>query len=304
MTATPAHAAEEEARVVILNGTDPYLPAYLEIDAAMRAALAQEVARHIVLFSQPLDAQRFRTEAFEPELTAYFAKKYKDLRIDVVVAVSQSALEFFRRHGADIWPGARVVFSGWPGEMFESEGLPADARAVVTSLDFSGTIDLARRLQPDARRIVVVSGASELDHISAQQARQALSNMTGVPPAEFLIGLPLPELVSAVAAEPADTIVLYLAQFRDRLGRPYTPREVLHAISARSVAPVYGVAETYLGFGMATGMAESYREHGRLIGQQYSGGAGRRATSSGPSRAHRTQPMHCRRPCAAALVAE
>ncbi len=113
----------------------------------------------------------------------------------------------------------------------------------------------------------MVSGASDLDRRAEHQARQVLSNKPDALPLEFAVGLPLPELVSRVAAEPADTIVLYLAQFRDRLGRPYTPREVLHAISARSVAPVYGIVETYIGFGMAAGMAESYEEHGKLVGQ-------------------------------------
>ena len=265
--AVPAHAAEDEARVLILNGTDPYLPAYLEMDSAMRARLAQDAERRIVFFSEPLDAQRFKTELYEAELAALLAKKYKDLRVDVVVAVSELALDFYRRHGAQLWPGARLVFSGWPSEVFDSAGLPADATAVVTSPEFGGAVDLARHLQPEARRILVVSGASDLDRRAEHQARQVLSNKTDALPLEFVIGLPLPELVSRVAAEPADTIVLYLAQFRDRLGRPYTPREVLRAISARSVAPVYGIVETYIGFGMAAGNAESYEEHGKLIGQ-------------------------------------
>ena len=94
-----------------------------------------------------------------------------------------------------------------------------------------------------------------------------LSNGTNQLPFEFLTGLPLPELVSRVAAEPPDTIVFYIAQFRDREGRPYTPREVLRTISAQSGAPLYGMVETYLGFGMAAGMAESYEEHGKLLGQ-------------------------------------
>ncbi len=92
MTAGSAHAADEEARVLILNGTDPYLPAYLEIDSAMRASLAQETGRRIVYFSEPLDAQRFQVEAYEPELIALLAKKYAGLRFDVVVAISQRAL--------------------------------------------------------------------------------------------------------------------------------------------------------------------------------------------------------------------
>ena len=127
MTARSAHAADEEARVLILNGTDPYLPAYLEIDSAMRASLAEESPRRVVYFSEPLDAQRFQVEAYEPELVALLARKYAGLRFDVVVAISERALQFFNRYGAQLWPGARLVFSGWPGEAFESAGLPPDA---------------------------------------------------------------------------------------------------------------------------------------------------------------------------------
>ena len=178
MTAGSAHAADEEARVLILNGTDPYLPAYLEIDSAMRASLAQEPGRRVVYFSEPLDAQRFQVEAYEPELVALLAKKYAGLRFDVVVAISQRALEFFNRYGAQLWPGARLVFSGWPGEAFESaSGLPPDARAVVADVDVRETIELARRLQPNARRIVVISGASDLDRRNERQVRGVLAKV-------------------------------------------------------------------------------------------------------------------------------
>ena len=51
----PALAAEEEAHVLILNGFDPYLPANLMMDSAMRANLANETARRIVLYSESLD---------------------------------------------------------------------------------------------------------------------------------------------------------------------------------------------------------------------------------------------------------
>ena len=77
----------------------------------------------------------------------------------------------------------------------------------------------------------------------------------------------MPDLVARLAAESPDTIAIYLSQFRDRDGRPYTPREVVRAISAGSRAPVYGVVETYLGFGMVAGFAESYVERGRLIAE-------------------------------------
>jgi len=258
----PAYAADEEARVLILNGIDPYLPAYLGIDGAMRASLAKDEARRIVFFSEALDGQRFSPEALEPEFLALLEKKYRAVHIDVVVAFSIPALEFFKRHGAHLWPGARLVFHGFPGEDIRPETLPPNATAVEARPDVDGTIELAQRLQPDARRIVVIAGVSDLDRRAEQLARGALSKPAEHATVEFLSGLPLPELVARVAAEPASTIVIYLAQFRDRDGRPYTPREVLRAISDASVAPVYGVAETFIGFGAAAGVVESYEARG------------------------------------------
>src|SRR5258706_12415330 len=114
ITAVPARSAEEEARVLILNGLDPYLPAYLAIDGAMRASLANETSRRIVLYSEPLDAQRFAIEPRESEIVASIAKKYSSLHIDVVVTVTKPALDFFKRHGEELWPGARLVFHGIP----------------------------------------------------------------------------------------------------------------------------------------------------------------------------------------------
>jgi signal transduction histidine kinase len=286
----PAHPAEEEARVLILNAMDPYLPVYLAIEGPMRAALSEDTARPVIFLSEALDAQRFAIEALEPELVAFLTKKYSALRIDVVVTVTQAALEFVKRHRDRLWPGARIVYVGYPGEAMGPPVLPAYATGVVTHTDLAGTIDIAWRLQPNAHRILVISGASDMDNRAEQLARQELSMRPEKATVEYLSGLPLSELIARVAAEPANTIILYLVQFRDRDGRPYTSREVLRAISRRSVAPVYAAVETYLGFGVVAGSMESYTEKGRLIAEQVRAAL---AGASNPSRVLLTAPSRC-----------
>jgi len=266
--ALPLHAAEKEAHVLTLYGVDPYLPPFLAMDRALRATVTGKAGGQIQYFSESLDSQRFAMEGREPELAALLAKKYEALHIDVVVAVSRTALDFFERHGQRLWPGARLVFVGFLGYELGSPALPPGASAVVSILDAAGTIDIARRLQPEARRIVVVSGAAEVDRRAQQQAREALAKLNERVAVEFLSGLPLPELVSRVAAEPSDTIVVYLTQFRDRDGRPYEPFEVLRAVVATSGAPMYGAAEPYIGLGAVAGSVSSYETKGRLIGEQ------------------------------------
>jgi signal transduction histidine kinase len=286
--AGPACAADEPARVLILNALDPYLPAFLAIDSAMRASVVSETGRRIVLFSEPLDAQRFAVEPLEPELLALLTKKYRALPIDVVVTVTKPAFDFYLRHGQQLWPGARLVFHGLPDPGNQLPTVPANAIGLVNRDDFGGTLDLARRLQPNARRILVISGVSPLDLELEQRARQIVPNLAGAAAVEFLTGSPLAELIDRVATEPADTIVLYLTQFRDREGRPYLPREVLRAMSDVSAAPIYGLFETYVGSGVAAGSMEFYEDRGRLVGQlvrdTVAGKSPTTAISSVPSR--------------------
>jgi signal transduction histidine kinase len=290
MLALPARAADEAARVLILNGLDPYLPAYLAIDGAMRASLADETARRIVLYSEPLDTQRFAIEHMEPEEVALLTKKYSALPIDVVVTVTRPAFDFFMRHGKQLWPGARLVFHGLPDPGSEPVAVPPNATGLVNRDDFGGTIDIARRLQPNARRILVISGVSPLDQELERRARYVIPTLAAAMSLEFLSGWPLPELVARVAQEPADTIVLYLTQFRDGDDQPYVPRQVLGEVSSVSNAPVYGLFESYVGYGVAAGSMEIYEDRGRLVGQLVREAlAGRpaaagRAVSSVPSR--------------------
>jgi len=281
--AMPLHAAEEDEHVLMLYGLDPYLAPFLVMDKAVRETLASENGGRVIFFSESLDSQRFAMERLEPELVALLAKKYRALHIEVVVAVSRTALDFFVRHGERIWPGARVVYVGFLGYEFRPSELPPGASAVLSILDVAGTIDIARRLQPDAHRIVVVSGVSEIDKQAERQAREALAKLDARVPVEFLSGLPLPELAPRVAAEPSDSIVLYLTQFRDRDGRPYEPHDVLRAIIKTSRAPVYGAVESLIGLGVVAGSVASYGNRGRLIGEQV-----RHALAGGPPDPSRT----------------
>jgi signal transduction histidine kinase len=264
--ASPQAAAEPETRILILNATDPYLPAYRAIDATMRETLAKDSTRHFEYFSETLDAQRFDWKQYQAEFLALLVKKYKGLRIDVVMPLTQPALDFVIDHGQELWPGASVVFHGISARKLENAALPARTTGVVTREDVRGTLDLAQRLQPHARRILVIAGVAEVDQHLTEETRKVLAMQPQTAEVEYLIGLSEPELLERVKREAADAIVLYLAEYRDRHGRPYTPRDLARAIGAVSPAPVYGLYETYVGqYGIAAGAVDSYADRGRIV---------------------------------------
>ena len=125
MIAGSAQAADEEARVLILNGTDPYLPAYLAIDSAMRASLAQETGRRDRLLFRAarcaaLPGRGLRTRVDRASCQEIRGSQDRRGRRDqpTRAGVLQSAT------ARKLWPGARLVFSGWPGEISGVGGAP------------------------------------------------------------------------------------------------------------------------------------------------------------------------------------
>lgn len=260
----PLRAVGPETKVLLLIATHPYVPGLMALDNSMRNELSADPTQKFQFFSELLDAQRFAFGDFEPEFEALLAKKYKETKIDIIVAVTKPALDFANTH-ADLWPDAKILFHSVPSHLLKSIPLTERIKGVREGRNVGKTLDLAHRLQPDAERILVVAGVSDYDTDFTDEARRVIAARNERIEIRYLIGLPQQELIDVVSKEPANTIVLYLSQFRDREGRPYTPREVLSAISEKSSAPTYGMFDSYLGHGNAAGIVQSYDELGRTI---------------------------------------
>lgn len=258
---------ESTRRVVILNATDPYLPAFVALDSGLRAAVRENSPGAVELYAETLDMHRFQRKLLDRDLVALLQRKYRDLRIDVVVTLAPLALDFAQRHRNDIWNGATIVFNSLSSESLAERKLGPDVIGLPHRLALGQTLDLALRLRPGTRRIAVVGGTSGECCEYLALARQALQPLEGRIDVEYLVDLGVAETVAAVRALPPDAVVLYLTIFRDGDGQPQVPRDVLERISAVSPVPIFGVFETYLGHGIVAGEIASYEAQGRETGQ-------------------------------------
>ena len=257
----------EARRVVILNATDPYLPAFIAVDTAQREAIRAGSRAPVELYAEALDMHRFPRKLLDQDVVALLRDKYRDLKVDVVVAVAPIAFDFAQRHRAEIWPGAVIVFNSVSAAALEERSLDPRIIGLPVSVELGQTIDLGLRLRPRTRRVAVVAGddASCCDRVSL--AREALERDGGRLDVQYIVGLTLAETVAAVEELPEDALVLYLTMFRDGAGVPHVPRDVLTRIAAVSRAPVFGVFETYLGHGIVAGSIASLGAQGRRAGE-------------------------------------
>jgi signal transduction histidine kinase len=262
----PLAAAAEETppwHVLILLGSDYTLPASVVEANAIRATLAAGTQRRVEFYTEALDANRLPLATYEADFARFMQRKYRDRPMDVVIAVQVAALDFAERHRAALWPGTPVVFCAMPADWVRGRTFATGITGVTATLDPVGTLELALRLQPDARQVVVVGGVGEIDRAFLDGVRLALRRFQGRLQATWLDHHTLEQMTEAVGQLPADTIVLYTAVSRDAAGLVFAPRQALADLARASTAPVYGMIDTYSGYGITGGKLQSLDADGR-----------------------------------------
>lgn len=259
-----ALAAEPEARssVLLLYAEARLLPAIVATDLSIRSTLQSGSESPVHFYTEYLDLSWFPGEGHERQLRNLLRQKYADRKLDLVIPAGAHALRFALKHRASLFPGVPIVFCAVDKPSVAGLELGPDVTGVWMFVDWSATLDVALRLQPDTRRVIVVQGTSDLDRRLAAQAREAFSTYQGRVEFTYLIGLPMEQLLKEVAALPDRTIVLFGSLLREGAGRTFVPMEALSLIARTSRAPIYGLFDSLVGGGIVGGRVVSFQAQG------------------------------------------
>jgi signal transduction histidine kinase len=83
----------------------------------------------------------------------------------------------------------------------------------------------------------------------------------------YLVGLPMAELERRMASLPSHSIVLYVSMLRDGAGQQFDSINALSRLSRITSAPIYGMFDTALGYGIVGGSLISFELVGARMGQ-------------------------------------
>jgi C4-dicarboxylate-specific signal transduction histidine kinase len=254
--------------VVVLYSDDRFLPANIEGDRGLRAAIASAGGDRVELFDEHLDHMHFHgSPDYERTIYTYLHDKYAGLEPEIIVAGGNDALDFILRNRSRLFPQAPVVHMGVDKSLLQSiPNLPTDVIGVAVESDFSGTIDQALRWHPLARRLVIVTGTAPSDRDWEMQIRGETKRWDGRISVEFLAGLPTATLLHRLAELGPNTVVFTPGYYEDGTGRVFIPRDTAERMAAASAAPIYGPFNTFIGTGVVGGRMATYESMGRQAG--------------------------------------
>ena len=257
-----APAQGKPKRVLLLYDEDTRLPGLSILDRSLRSRFSAALGSNVEFFTESMNVSQFNSARDEQVLSDYYSEKYRDRKPDLIMAVIGPALRFLLRHADEAFPDVPIVFCGADAADLQGVTLPARVSGILVRRVFAPTIDVVLRLQPDTRRIVVVGGTSAFDRHLMAQARSDFQQFEPRVAFEYLVDLPMGDLLAAVSRLPAQTVVVFVTFFRDGAGRTYVPHDVVSQISAAANAPVYIFVDQYLGRGAVGGHLYSLEQHG------------------------------------------
>ena len=249
-------------RVLILHSYNYTFPANAAISDSLRKELGRS-SQPLEIEADFLDLARRPDEAHALRTANFLREKYANVRFDAVVVVGIPGMPFLLKYRDLIAPGVPVVWSDVTRATFDAMKVPADITAVINDYKPERTIELAERLQPGARRLVVIGGTSSVDRRWQENGRKAVeAHNSSKLEAEYWFDRTYNRLLEDVSKLPRDTIVLLLTFFADSEDKRFVPRDVAVAVAKASAAPVYGFFDTYLGTGVVGGFFETYQSIG------------------------------------------
>ncbi len=180
-------------------------------------------------------------------------QRYAGHRMDVVVASGRIPMQFLRRYGEDLWPGAMMIYAGADSRI-KRDGLPAGTTGVFGKIDFGATVELALRLIPGTRHVFYVGGIDPAEETWRLLVEDDFGQFAGKVEITYLNNLPLPKMLDQLSRLPDHSVVIYPGLFRDASGQSYAPDRVCSLITASSNSPVFSTFRVYVGCGIVGGV--------------------------------------------------
>jgi signal transduction histidine kinase len=254
-------------RVLMLYGHDPHAPGVVAFTNELHSIVGGDSPPRVVLYDELLDLDRFPENARREEVVNAIVEKYRGLRFDAILTDGTRALRFAIERVSARFPGVPIVY----GFAFEPEvdfsALPNNVTGRRHLVQFAATLELARALQPDAERVILVAGTGVTDSLLLATAVRDLTPVLGGMQLVVWGDWTYASLLQSMRTLPPRSITILSGFSRDRSGQQFNEGDLIASVTRLASAPVYGIARNWVGDGIVGGVTMDFGDDGMQTGR-------------------------------------
>ena len=262
---SPAASAQPQSvrtALAVHYSSEDY-PSNPVVDAAIRQVLHARDEAPVDYFAEYLESDRFPDEQSTLAFRDYLQRKYQGRRIDVVLAITDPALQFVLQYRDQLFPGVPIVATS--GSTLGAHLAAAGVTGTTWRAADVETIELALSLHPSTQRVFVV--VQELTDGYLEGVQAALAKSAAGVELRFIQERSVPALLAAVRAVPANSLIHFIRFSRQDPGNVMFPLEVVRMVAETSPVPVYASTDSFVGTGVVGGMVRLAPGIGTRIGE-------------------------------------
>jgi len=251
--------------VLMISIVGPSHPGPVIVSNQIVSALHSDPRFQVEFYWENLDAV-YHPEEWQEKLD-FLVGQYRHVKLDLIVLVGPNAIRLLAGPKA-IFPNVPAVFCCTVLGMIDQ--IRGDHRSTGAwfQLEPAKTVEAALGLLPGTRHLFVIAGQSDYDRGLTAVVKTNLIPYENKLDVTYLTDLPMSKLLESLRHLPDHSIVLFLSFFNDVQGREFlSTAEALPMIAGAANAPVFGIADTYLGHGVVGGFVVSAEEQGKIMGR-------------------------------------
>lgn len=267
--AAPATTApiKEVRRVLVFYEWSLSGPGIASVDRAIRAALNSSPFQ-VEFYSENLETNLFPDAVSQREFREWYIHKYQQRKPDLIIAQGPPSIKLMVEVRERFFRDVPIVFCCSFHSEVDNSKLDAHFTGTWMTLQPVKTLEVALRLKPKTKHVVVVGGVAPLDQTVMAIVTRDLREYERKIEITYLTDLDFTTLIERLAHLPDDTVVLYTSQSQDAAGTPFIDAtQVLPILTSKANAPVFTMADSLVGQGAVGGCVVSYQVQGQITGE-------------------------------------
>jgi formate hydrogenlyase transcriptional activator len=253
----------ETKRILVLYSYHEGLPWEKLIDESFRNTLAFQSDFSIEINVEHTDRIRYADDEYRHKLIDLYRHKYSYPKMDLIIGVDDEAVGMLLDFGEKVFPEIPIVLITAERKNFQKDLLKPHMTSLLWGLDVRANVELIGEILPQTRHVFVVAGTSPSDHEALKLVQTSLRGDTKRFAIHYLTDISIKDLIKKATQLPKQSAILYLVFSRDAEGKTFVPREISSILSKQASVPVFGVIDTYLGYGIVGGNLLSAEVQGR-----------------------------------------
>jgi signal transduction histidine kinase len=270
---TSAPRAHPEARPqgkpgILVLSVDDVSANYLRLlmEGFLRVTRSQPSPPEV--YFESLDALRFEGPLYLESVRNWLTVKYAGRDIELIVAVTEGALEFLAAESGAPWPDVPVLYVNLAVEAPDAlEKLPFAGGILLEDI-FIPSLTVAKKVLPQSRQVVLAYGGSEVARArnarSADLVRAANLDLEPIVWAD----LPLSTMLGEAERLPRGSLVFLLGPYVDDDGRVLTGRQMCETFSTRTSVALFTPVAYDLGCGVVGGLMLDMSLVGEILAEE------------------------------------